>query len=471
MEELSREELSRSLASHGQSHVLQFWDELDGGARSRLADQVRSLDLEQLAVVHASAAGDTDWGQVASRAQSPTAFRLQGASGRFRREDARAAADELIAAGRVGVILVAGGQGTRLGFPHPKGMYRIGPVSNRSLFQMHVDQLLAVAKRYRTQVPLYLMTSPATHAETVAYFEQNGRLGLSEDNLRVFCQGTMPALDDSGRLLLEAKDSIALSPDGHGGMLAALVSSGCLEDMRRRGVEQLFYFQVDNPLVNLCDRELLGFHVLSESEMSTLVVAKTDPLEKVGNVVNVDGTMRVIEYSDLPAAAAQRRDASGGLVFWAGSTAVHGMSVEFLRRAAATPDALPFHVARKKVPYLDAQGKQVNPTEPNATKFERFIFDLMPLARNPIVVEGDAREIFAPLKNASGASTDTPESTRAALVAKHTRWLQAAGAEVDAGVSVEIAPGLALDAGELRERLRLPLRVDADRFLDGDRTR
>ncbi len=466
MVQVSKPYWEQQLAPFGQQHLLQFWDELNEAQRAQLARELSQLDLPLMKRLRDHEDAAEDWQQLAARAESPTAFRLGDPTNPFSVKDARRAADELLSAGKVGVILVAGGQGTRLGFPHPKGMFAIGPVTNRSLFQMHVEQLLAVSERYGRRIPLYLMTSPATHDETLAYFDENQRFGLPAEDLHVFCQGTMPAVDDAGRMLLDSKDSLALSPDGHGGMLAALKRTGCLADMQRRGLEQLFYFQVDNPLVPVCDRDLLGYHQLAGAEMSTLVVAKTDPLEKVGNVVRVDGALQVIEYSDLPASAAQRRDAKGNLVLWAGSIAVHGLSVAFLTREADSADGLPFHRARKKVPYLNELGERVEPREPNATKYERFIFDLMPSARGAIVVEGAVRDVFAPLKNASGAATDTPETTRAALVAKFTRWLNEAGATVESGVAVEIAPRLALDGEELRQRVQLPLHITAPKYLD-----
>ena len=215
------------------------------------------------------------------------------------------------AAGKVGAILVAGGQGTRLGWPHPKGTFPVGPVSNASLFQILFERLVALGRRHGKRVPLYLMTSPATHDETVAYLAENNRFGIAAEDLHIFCQAQMPAVDAAtGRVLLEEPGRLALSPDGHGGMLSALARSGGLDDMRRRGLDHLFYFQVDNPLVPIGDPEFLGYHLLSRSEMSTLVIAKQRPEEKLGVLVSVDGGVRIIEYSDLPddVAARARRE-------------------------------------------------------------------------------------------------------------------------------------------------------------------
>ena len=226
----------------------------------------------------------------------PILARRRSASGRRRAR-----------AGRVGVIIVAGGEGSRLGFPHPKGMFPIGPISGHSLFQILLEKVQAVARRFSTRLPVYLMTSPSTHDETSDYLNQHDWFGLDAADRFVFRQGTMPAVDAAtGKILLSAPDEIALSPDGHGGMLAALANSGGLDDLARRGIERLFYCQVDNPLVALCDPEFLGDHILTGSRISTQVVAKRDATERVGVVVSLDGRTRIIEYSDLPADVAGR---------------------------------------------------------------------------------------------------------------------------------------------------------------------
>jgi UDP-N-acetylglucosamine/UDP-N-acetylgalactosamine diphosphorylase len=278
----------------------------------------------------------------------------------------------------------------------------------------------------------------------------------------------MPAVDlKSGKLLLEAKDSLALSPDGHGGTLAALARHGCLQDIQQRGIEQLFYFQVDNPLTQICDPQFIGYHLLCGSEMSTQAVAKRDPAERVGVIVAIDGKVQILEYSDLPAEHAARRDADGSLWLWAGNTAIHVFDVAFLERMQHTADALPFHRAKKKVPFIDEAGQLVEPEKPNAIKFERFIFDLLPHARHAIVVEVDPAEGFAPVKNASGEPRDTPETARAAMIALHRRWLREAGARVGDDIAVEISPQFALDAKELKAKIRPGTAVTGPKYFAG----
>jgi len=455
-----KEELLERLAPYGQQHLLSFWDELDDAGRRQLAEQIRGIDFAQVGQLFEQRGEKADYVKMAERAGPPPGIRLDGTENPFSPEEARRRGEEALRAGRVGAILVAGGQGTRLGFDPPKGMFPIGPVSENSLFQIHVEKILARVRRYGVSIPLYLMTSPATHQETVAFFDRHDRFGLPEDGLRIFCQGTMPAVDaETGRVLLAEKDAIALSPDGHGGMLAALAESGALKDVERRGIGQLFYFQVDNPLVDVGSPEMIGYHLLFESEMTTQVIAKREPLERVGNVVEVDGRLRVIEYSDLPDEVARRRNPDGSLRIWAGSIAVHVFEAACLRRMAASADALPFHIARKKVGCVNSSGERVKPSEPNAVKFERFIFDLMPAAKNAVVVEIDPAEGFAPLKNAPGAESDTPEAVRRAMAAQHRRWLRAAGAEVPDDVPVEICPLWALDAEEVAEKIEPGARV------------
>lgn len=199
------------------------------------------------------------------------------------------------------VLLVAGGQGSRLGFEHPKGMFPIGPVSNKTLFQIHAEKVLALQRRYGRLVPFLIMTSPATDAETRDFFRQQKYFGLAPDEVWFFCQGTMPALDmASGRLLMEAPGRLFLSPNGHGGTLTALADSGLLDRLRNQGIREVFYFQVDNPLIKVADPVFLGHHLGQRAEVSARIVPKEGPTDRLGNLVLVDGRCTMIEYSDLP---------------------------------------------------------------------------------------------------------------------------------------------------------------------------
>jgi len=272
-----------------------------------------------------------------------------------------------------------------------------------------------------------------------------------------FRQGRMPAADFEGRIILEAPGRIAMSPDGHGGSLRALVRSGALGRLREQGVEVLSYFQVDNPLVRPIDPAFIGFHSLRGSAMSSKMIPKAYPEEKVAHFCLSEGKL-VVEYSDMPEALARKREASGGLRFRAGSIAIHLIDAEFVARLA-DPDsrfALPFHKAVKKIPYLASSGKTEKPVEPNGIKFEMFVFDALPFAERPLVLETERLEDFSPVKNAEGA--DSPGTARRDQTERFARWLEAAGQAVprdEKGTPlqpIEISPLYAPDKAAFLER-------------------
>src|SRR5262245_36186652 len=251
------DELRQRLRRHGQEHLLAHWGALDDERRAGLLRQVQALDLDQLTRLYA---------RRAEKAAVPGPERIapvpvvphDSPDNAERQRQGEAA----LRAGEVAVLLVAGGQGSRLNFDHPKGQYPVGPVSGKTLFQVHAEKVLALSRRYAAALPFLIMTSDATHDETVAFFEQNDFFGLPRDEVAFFQQGMMPALDlDTGQLLLEEPHRLFLSPDGHGGTLTALKGSGLLEQMKGRGVRHVFYFQVDNPLVKVADPVFLGHHL------------------------------------------------------------------------------------------------------------------------------------------------------------------------------------------------------------------
>lgn len=451
------QELATKLNAHGQTHVTRWWDELTSEQRDQLQAQVHSLDLELIAKLHggAKSAAEESPAEKAKRATPPPELVRLPASDDEQPawRDAEQAGEELLRSNKVGIVLVAGGQGTRLGFPHPKGMFPIGPVTRCPLFLILMEQAIARSRRHGCRLPYYFMTSDATHDETVAFFEKHQNFGYDAELLSFFRQGNMPAVDaSSGRLLMDAKHHIASSPDGHGGMLAALSSSGLLDDMRERGVEHLYYHQVDNPTAIVCDPAFLGHHLLKESDLTTKVVAKAHATEKMGLVCGVDGLTQIIEYSDLPDELAEETNEDGGLKLWAGNMAIHVFRREFLEQLLADPDGLPFHVAHKKVPHLDDAGKLVHPEQENANKFERYIFDALPKAKNALVVEADRTREFNPVKNAEG--NDSPATSRAAMSAIAREWLTAAGQRVGDDAVCEVGPLFALDAEEVAERFQ-----------------
>src|SRR5262245_14549325 len=286
------DDLRRQLHEAGQEHVLAWWNELDGPHRRILLEQLSGLDLGRLRRLYE----DHD-----TTVHLPPLERVSPLPAASVDPSARGRGEEALRRGEVAVLLVAGGQGSRLGFDKPKGLFPVGPVSGHSLFQHHAEKVVALGRRYGKVPPLLIMTSDATHSETVAFFQENRFFGLPPDGVVFFQQGTMPALDlATGRLLMEEKGKLFTSPNGHGGTLTALADHGLLAGLHEQGISQVFYFQVDNPLVKVAEPAFLGEHLRARADVSTKVVAKRGPTDRMGNLVVVDGHCTIVEYSDLP---------------------------------------------------------------------------------------------------------------------------------------------------------------------------
>ena len=450
-------ELQARLSDHGQSHLLQWWDHLEDAARGRLLAQLETIDFPLIAQLFragddsSSASADraaraTPPVQLVSQPQTPADHEL------WQRATARG--EELLREGVVGAILVAGGQGSRLGFDKPKGMFPIGPVSQRSLFQVFCEQLLARGRKAGAVIPYFVMTSDATHDDTVAFFREHHFFGLKSTDVYFFRQGKLPSVDDkTGQILLADKDEIALSPDGHGGLIKALRSAGLLDLMRDRGLETLYYHQVDNPTAIVCDPAFLGLHELHQSDMSTKVVNKVSAEEKMGVLVSVAGQTQIIEYSDMPVARTREVEADGTLRFRAGNTAMHVVRRGYLQELVDQGRDLPYHRAHKPVSYLHHTGERIepDPSSKNAYKFEQFIFDVLPMAKTALVVEADRAAEFNPVKNQSGA--DSPETSRAAICRLNREWLRSTGAIVADDARIEISPLITLSENGIAGQL------------------
>ena len=452
---------THSLTMDAAQFLPEFVEQFSPEHQASLRAQMKEFDLAMIQNLFENESADCDWASLASRAKPPTAIALENEHSEFSRADAVNCGEQLLRDGKVGMILVAGGQGSRLGFDKPKGMFPVGPVSNHSLFQIIFEKVLGRTRYYGKSIPLFVMTSPATDEDTRAFLKANQNFGIPDADCHVFCQGTMPALDqETGKFLLAAKDDLFTSPDGHGGMVAALKKHQCLQMMLDRGIETIFYGQIDNPMMQVCDPLTMGYHHLLQSEMTTQVVRKSEPLQRVGNVVNIDGKVQIIEYSDLPQEFAEQRDDRGELLLWAGSIAVHVFETSFLKRITDREDSLPFHRARKKVSFIDGNGNLIEPSEANAIKFEKFIFDLLPSAANALAIEIDPADGFAAVKNAAPATSETAETTKAAIVNQHARWLVNQGVTIEPGTPVEISPLFAIHEKQLSEHPNLPRLID-----------
>ncbi len=449
-----------TLAAVGQEHLLAFIDELDASGRDELLGQIEKVDWTLLAeriqshVLGEPAAkipADIEPAEILPAEPTDPATVT-------RYDQARRSGADLLAAGKVAAFVVAGGQGTRLGYDGPKGCYPVTPVKNKSLFATFAEQILAASRRYGKPVPWYVMTSVTNDEATRAFFADNDHFGLAPEDVTFFTQGMMPAVGLDGKVLLADKGHLALSPNGHGGSLAALADSGSLADMAARGVEYISYFQIDNPLVKVLDPLFIGLHADAGADMSSKALPKREPTERVGNFCVADGKTVVIEYSDLPEELARQTTDDGRLRFRAGSIAIHIIGRRFAERLTADGRCLlPFHRAIKKVAHLSADGRYVKPDEPNAVKMEMFVFDALERVDTTLILETSRVEEFSPLKNASG--DDSLVTCLSDQVRRVSQWLEDAGIDVprDAdgvvAAAIEVSPLFALDAAELADKV------------------
>ena len=456
-----RQTLEELLAPFGQEHLLRFWERLTATEQERLATQIQAIDWKQVSGWIHDALGETGTTAIPFERLSPAPYvslkpKTDDEATRLR--EAVEAGERLLRNGKVACFTVAGGQGTRLGFNAPKGTYCFSPLRNKSLFQYFAEAILRNQEKYETILPWYIMTSPANHDDTIRFFEQHLFFGLDEKNVRFFIQGTLPGFSQDGKALLETPGCLALFANGHGGTFAAVRDSGTLDDLDARGIEYLSYWQVDNPMVTVCDPLFIGLHHLTGSEMSSRCLVKRDAMEKLGHFTLLDGRLMIVEYSDMPKNLLEKRDADGQLTFRPGSPAIHILSRDFIRRLTAGTFALKPHRANKKIQFVDEAGNLVTPESPNGVKLEFFIFDALPLARNPLILEADRNEEFAAIKNATG--NDSPESCRSALLERTAHWLEMAGVTVPRdsqgtpAAKFEISLRRAVDAADVEKLVK-----------------
>lgn len=449
----SHEVPRRALEAHGQSHLFNNWERRTAEQRRRLLDSLATLDpshLERLQVLLRTATSGC--GSAAAHGPvEPAPVVIPGAADVARWQ---ALGGERLAHGSCALLTVAGGQGTRLGFDAPKGLFPVTPIRGASLFQVFAEKLLAARAAFDVAIPWFIMTSPLNHPATASYFAEQDYFGLPCDDVRLFRQGTNPVLSRNGRLLLAPDGALLTSPDGAGGVLTALQRAGLIDEARRRGIRHLFYFQVDNPQVAVPDSTFLGAHLEAGSQFSTKVVEKLHAGERVGVAALVGGRSGIVEYSDLDPELAAERLPSGELRFRYGSLGIHLIDVAFAAEQAAV---LPIHLAHKT-------GHVLLPGNPDAAaqlldvvKFEQFVFDVIPNAEPSMFYVVDRAEEFAPLKNRSGA--DSIATCTAGQIARARCWLEQCGVAVAENapdgtpLKIEITARYATDATTLQRRL------------------
>lgn len=417
---LDKKVIHQKYINAGQDHVFKFYEELSAAAKTKFLEELDKVDLVELGNI--CALMEKSSSQVNSQLEAAEVMKLPVTKQEVQKfKDASQVGEELIRKGKVACFVVAGGQGSRLGFEGPKGAFDVKLPSGKSLFELQADQIVAASRHYGVVIPWYIMTSQANHHETVKFFEDHQYFSMKQENIRFFSQDMLPAVDKNGKLILSAKDGLFMSPNGHGGSLLALERSGALEDMKRKGIEFISYYQVDNILIKILDPVFIGFHAIQNAELSFKMVKKRNAEEKVGVVGKLNGKLEVIEYSDLPLDEMHAKDKSGELKFWSGSIAIHMFNVKFIKRIVANGFSLPYHKAEKSIPYINAEGLPIQSTVKNGIKFETFVFDAIKFSDRVFLLEVDRQEEFGPVKNKDGE--DSPLTAREMFMEKCRRLL------------------------------------------------
>lgn len=324
---------------------------------------------------------------------------------------------EAIKQSKVAAVIMSGGQGTRLGFKGPKGMYNLNMPSQKTIFQIHIEKILRMKKLFSSSdsnatngisfspsIPIYIMTSNLNHHIIIAFFKDNSYFGYPPQDIVFFEQGVEPSFTHDGKIIIESESTLSLSPDGNGGIYRALLVAGCIDDMILRGVEHLHIYGIDNVLTKAVDPYFIGACIHNQAEVGNKVVWRASKGEKVGVTAQLDGRMYILEYSEIPQQLAESSDSNGKLLFGAANICNHYVSVRFLSELILPNLSSTYHIAKKKIPYMDVDTRHtVDPSSINGLKIEMFIFDVFPLASRWTVVEVAREDEFAPVKNAPGS--------------------------------------------------------------------
>jgi len=432
---MSNENINEVLKAAGQDDLLKHLESLSGDARATLERDILSQDWEELQTLHAekSAASLSD---NISADLKPMPFKI--AADDLRYDFWKETGEILLGKGQVAAFLVAGGQGSRLGFEGPKGMFDIGLPSHKSLFQLQAERLQNLAAQVGHAIPWCIMTSPLNHEATVNFFIENNYFGMDRQNVRFFEQGTICALTPEGKAVLDGDDHLALVPDGNGGCFRALAQSGTLAWLIERGVKYVFLYSVDNALCRVCDPAFIGALASEGRSMSaSKVVHKANANEKVGIFAFQNRKPGVVEYSDLPEEYRDMTNPDGSLTFDGGNIAIHLFKIEGLRKLQTSK--LPWHTARKTVCGIE-----------KCWKFEQFLFDAFPQLGSMMPFGVVREEEFSPVKNADG--NDSPKTARQMIGQLHRDWLRKANVEVNPNKLYEISPALSYAGENLNRR-------------------
>lgn len=436
--------LREELGNYGQEHLLEHWDTLSQEERRELYHEIKEMNFEELNEYFKRTVTELEnAGQKLDDRMQPLDVNQCGSVDSSTNQDLQHYENlsmHEIGSGHLGILLLAGGQGTRLGTSYPKGMYNVGLPSQKSLFQLQAERIIKLQQLANCKtgkngsITWYIMTSAPTMGPTETFFKANNYFGLNKENIVFFKQGTLPCFTLEGKIILSEKHRLSRAPDGNGGLYRALRTQAIMQDMQKRGIQYIQLYCVDNILVKVGDPVFMGYCLAKGAECANKVVRKRGPTESVGITCKVDGLYQVVEYSEITERSAELKNKDGSLVYSAANICIHFFTFQFLERVVCSNEmSLKHHVAKKKIPYVNKEGEIIKPSSPNGIKMEKFVFDVFRFATNFVVWECSRDQEFAPLKNAEGAKDCTPFHCRNAVLNLHHKWLKMAGAEIVSG--------------------------------------
>ncbi len=400
---MNRDEATKVLEEHGQSHIMKGFDDLSIKEQEHLLEQVEAIDWDVLALIGQEAVEEEKTYEPLNAVKIAEIDK--------RREEFTEEGIKAIREGKLGAVLLAGGMGTRLGLDKPKGELNVGINRELCIFNCLINNLLEVTDGADAYIPLYIMTSEKNNDETIRFFEEKNYFGYPKDYVNFFVQEMAPAVDYNGKLLLEAPGCLATSPNGNGGWFTSLAKAGLLEDVNKRGVEWLNIFAVDNVLQRIGDPAFFGATLLSGTDSGSKVVHKVDAYEKMGVLCQANGHPCIVEYYELTKDMAEAVDDTGDYLFAFGVILNYIFKVSKLTEIMN--DKMPVHVVEKKIPYIDDEGNKVSPAEPNGYKFETLAVDMVAMMDGSVPYEVVREKEFAPIKNLHGV--DSLDSARELL--------------------------------------------------------
>ena len=394
------------LKEYGQNHVVNILEKLDETKKQELIEQINKIDFHQMMELYQNTKKEIEFKE--SKIE-PVPYLDKAKLTKEQREEFEKLGEEVVKNNQYAVVTMAGGQGTRLGHTGPKGTFKLDVYGKgKYLFEILADNLQEANKKYGVVINWYIMTSKENNADTVEFLEKNNYFGYDKNKVTIFKQSELPLVDTEGKFLINKEYKIKEASDGNGGTYSSLRASGCLADMKEKGIKWVFIGSVDNALLKMIDVTLLGMAVKKGVQIASKSVAKANPQERVGVFCKMNNHPKVIEYTELPEKMAEEVDSDGELKFGESHIMCNLYTIDAIEKISKEP--LIYHTAFKKNSYIDENGKEVIPTEPNSYKFESFIFDAFELFDDIAILRGKREDDFAPVKNKEGV--DSPKTAK-----------------------------------------------------------